>query len=74
MWALGCIPALVFLAWNSSLCLKNRMIWFSLRKPWLNPRLSPFFDHMSSGEFRQAVEKISGYHTSADFGLVDFIS
>ena len=31
-----------------------------------DPRLSPFFEHMSSGEFRQAVEKIGGYHTPAD--------
>jgi putative molybdopterin biosynthesis protein len=39
-----------------------------------DPRLSPFFEHMSSGEFRQAVEKIGGYHTPADTGRVDFIS
>jgi putative molybdopterin biosynthesis protein len=36
--------------------------------------LSPFFNHVTSGEFRQAVEKIGGYRVPADSGRVDFIS
>lgn len=37
-------------------------------------RLSPFFDRLTSGEFRQAVEKIGGYRVPADSGQVEFIS
>jgi putative molybdopterin biosynthesis protein len=37
-------------------------------------RLSPFFNQLTSGEFRRAVEKIGGYRLPADSGRVDFIS
>lgn len=37
-------------------------------------RLAPFFDRLSSRVFRQAVEKIDGYHIPQDFGQVEFIS
>jgi putative molybdopterin biosynthesis protein len=36
--------------------------------------LSPFFNHLTSGEFRQAVEKIGGYLVTSDFGRVETIS
>jgi putative molybdopterin biosynthesis protein len=36
-----------------------------------DPLLSPFLSHLSSVEFKQAVEKIDGYRISADFGRVD---
>ncbi len=36
--------------------------------------LSTFFNHINSGEFRQAVEKFGGYRLPANSGRVDFIS
>jgi len=39
-----------------------------------DPCLSPFFNQLTSGEFRQAVENFGGYHVPADSGRVDFIS
>jgi putative molybdopterin biosynthesis protein len=37
-------------------------------------RLAPFFNYLTSGDFRQAVEKIVGYRVPADSGRVDLIS
>jgi putative molybdopterin biosynthesis protein len=37
-------------------------------------RLSPFFNHLASGDFRQAVEKIGGYLVTSDFGQVELVS
>ena len=36
--------------------------------------LSPFFAHISSGEFRQAIEKTDGYCVTADFARIDTLS
>jgi putative molybdopterin biosynthesis protein len=36
--------------------------------------LTPFFNFLTSGGFRQAVEKIAGYRVPTDSGRVDFIS
>lgn len=37
-------------------------------------RLSPFFNYVTSGEFRQAVKEIGGYLVTSDFGSVEYIS
>ena len=39
-----------------------------------DPHLASFFDQLSSGDFRQAVEKIDGYRVPVTFGQIEFIS
>ena len=41
---------------------------------WSDPHLAPFFNYLTSGDFRQAVAKIAGYRAPADSGRVDLIS
>ena len=36
-------------------------------------RFAPFFEHLSSGEFRRGVERTHGYHLTPEDGAVEFI-
>jgi molybdate-binding protein len=38
-----------------------------------DPRFAPLFNHLVSGEFRQAVEKIGGYRVTPDSGGVEMV-
>jgi putative molybdopterin biosynthesis protein len=37
-------------------------------------RYAPFFELVQSGEFRQAIDKLGGYHASQDAGRFDLIA